>query len=253
MSYSIGEVANLARVSIRTLHHYDAIGVLVPSSRNEAGYRFYSAADLEKLQLIRFYRTLEFPLDDIKRILGSGDFDREAILLQQRELLRARAGELTATLVLIDNTLAALRGPQEQSMDNKAMFEVFPDLDENLQAEAQARWGNTDAWKQSSQRCKDFTRADWQRLKAEVVRLNSEAERVFGSGAKPDSREAIACAEADRVLIQDWFYDCSHKMHANLKAMTSDDPRFVANIDRNCPGLAHWLHQAAVANLRQHS
>jgi len=253
MSYQIGEVATLAKVSIRTLHHYDEIGVLVPSLRTEAGYRFYSGEDLQKLQVIRFYRTLEFSLTDIKALLSASDFDREAILLQQRELLRGRASELSSALSLIETTLVALRDPKEQPMSNQAMFEVFPDLDESLQKEAEQRWGNTEAWKQSAKRASQYTRADWLQMKEEMAKINAEAERVFSSGAKPDSREAIACVEADRLMIQRWFYNCSPQMHAKVKEGTSQDPRFVANIDRNCPGLALWLHLAAEANaIQQH-
>ncbi|HTR01024.1 MAG TPA: MerR family transcriptional regulator [Candidatus Acidoferrum sp.] len=250
MSYSVGEVAKLAKVSIRTLHHYDEIGLLVPSHRNDAGYRFYTRADLDKLQLIRFYRTLEFPLDDIKRILGGGEFDREAILLQQRELLMARAGELADAVTLIDQTLASLRAPQEQTMSNAAMFEVFPDMEESWQTEAEQRWGNTEAWKQSAERAKKYRKEDWLRLKQEMAKIYTEAERVFTTGARADSIEAVACVEADRLMIQQWFYNCSRKLHAAVKQGTSQDPRFVANIDRNCKGLAAWLAAAAAANLQ---
>ncbi len=251
MSYQIGEVAKLAKVSIRTLHHYDEIGLLVPSLRSTAGYRFYSSEDLHKLQVIRFYRTLEFTLSDINTLLSASDFDREAILLQQRELLRARASELDCALALMENTLAALRDPQENPMSNQAMFEVFPDLDEAVQKEAEQRWGNTEGWKQSAQRASKYSKADWLRMKQEMASTYTEAERVFTTGAKPDSREAMACAEADRLMIQRWFYDCSLQMHAKVKEGTSQDPRFIANIDRNCAGLAAWLHLASVANAKR--
>lgn len=251
MSYSVGEVAKLAKVSIRTLHHYDAIGLLVPSERNEAGYRYYSSADLQKLQLIRLYRALEFPLNEIGEILTGDDYDREAILLQQRELLRARAGELADALALIDTTLNDLRGPAEHLMSSNALFDVFPDLDEELQAEAEKRWGVTDSWRQSAERSKRYSKADLQRFKDAMAHTAAEAERVFTSGAAADSAAGIACAETARLLINQWFYDCSRDFHANLTAMTSKDPRFVANIDTNCPGLAAWLHRASVANLQQ--
>ncbi|MES2603449.1 MAG: MerR family transcriptional regulator [Pseudomonadota bacterium] len=260
MSYQIGEVATLAKVSIRTLHHYDAIGLLVPSLRSDAGYRYYSDSDLQKLQLIRFYRTLEFSLADIKDILTSPDFSREGALLHQRELLRARASELAAVLALIDNTLDSLiskeDGAQETTMSNKlsntAMFEVFPEMDEAIQEEAEQRWGNSEAWKQSAKRTSKYTKADWQRLKEEMASAYGEAERVFSAGHAADSVEGMACAEAARLLIDRWFYDCSREFHATLTAGTSGDPRFVANIDRNCSGLAVWLHQASLANYQRH-
>lgn len=250
-SYQIGEVARLAKVSIRTLHHYDAIGLLQPSLRTEAGYRFYSEGDLHKLQLIRFYRTLEFPLSDIRRILSSSDYNRETVLLQQRELLRARAGELATVLALIEKTLAELTGTKESTMSNKAMFEVFPELDESLQKEAEERWGNTDGWRQSAARAAKYTKADWQRMKDEMIAQGLEAERVFKAGFPSHSPEAMAVAEAARLVITKWHYDCSREFHVNLTAMTSTDPRFVANLDRNCPGLAAWIHEASKANAAQ--
>lgn len=249
MTYSIGEVAKLAKVSIRTLHHYDAIGLLEPSQRNAAGYRFYTTADLDKLQLILFYRTLEFPLDDIKRFLGKGDYDREAILLQQRELLMARASELAAVVNLINDTLSELRNGEEMTMGYEAMFGVFPQMDEAIIDEAQRQWGDTPAWQQSNARIEKYNRADWQRLKDAMAAMNREAERVFRTGVAPDSPPAIACAERDRLLIHEWFYDCSRAMHARVKDGVSQDPRFVANIDRHCAGLAAWLSAASAANL----
>lgn len=247
-SYQIGEVAKLAKTSVRTLHHYDAIGLLTPSLRSDAGYRFYSDGDLQKLQLIRFYRTLEFSLADIGKMLSAPDYNRESVLLQQRELLRARAGELAEALALIEQTLAELNGNKELTMSNQAMFEVFPELDENLQKEAGERWGHTDKWKQSAARASRYTKADWQRMKDEIVAQQKEAERVFMAGNAPESPEAMQVAEAARLMISKWHYDCSREFHVNLTAMTSGDPRFVANIDRDCPGLAAWMHLAAKAN-----
>ena len=247
MTYSVGEVAKLAKVSIRTLHHYDEIGLLRPSQRNEAGYRFYTRSDLDKLQLIRFYRTLEFPLDTIRQILGKDAFDREAILLQQRELLLARTDELSAAINLINDTLADLRGRKENTMDNETMFAIFPEHDHD---EAERQWGHTRNWQQMMALCSKYQKEDWLKIKEEMAKTSADASQVFRSGAKPDSHAAITCAEADRLLIDRFFYSCSRQMHANVKQGVSKDPRFVANIDKKCPGLAVWMAEAAAANLR---
>ena len=131
----IGEVATLAKVSIRLLRHYDEIGLLVPSGRSESGYRLYARADLERLQLILFYRSLEFPLDEIQRLMQAPDFDRHAALLQQRELLRRKAQHLGDVLDLIETTIANIdvMGEEINTMSTQLMFEVFPDMKQEYQ------------------------------------------------------------------------------------------------------------------------
>ncbi|MDY6983146.1 MAG: MerR family transcriptional regulator, partial [Pseudomonadota bacterium] len=239
-------------VSIRLLHHYDQIGLLVPSGRSEAGYRLYSHADLRRLQQILFYRTLEFPLETIQQLMTAPDFDRHAALLQQRELIRERTQQLGAVLALIDRTIADIdpgTGQETQSMSTKEMFEVFPELKQEDVIEAEARWGHTDAWKQSAARSRNYRKEDWERMKREAAEVNERLEAIFSAGHKPNSPEALQAVDAARDLITRWHYDCSKDFHVRLTAMTSNDERFVKNIDRNCEGLAAWMHEAAKANL----
>ncbi len=92
MGYSIGKVADLSGVTIRTLHHYDEIGLLSPSGRSEAGYRIYEAQDLERLQRILFYRELGFTLEGISTIVDDPQTDAAGHLERQRGLLTERIG-----------------------------------------------------------------------------------------------------------------------------------------------------------------
>jgi MerR family transcriptional regulator, thiopeptide resistance regulator len=249
--HKIGEVAELAKVSIRLLRHYDEIGLLVPSGRSEAGYRLYAREDLQRLQQILFYRTLEFPLQEIQKLMQAPDFDRHAALLQQRELLGHKAQQLGAVLELIDKTIAEIdpkTGKEKPTMSNKEMFEVFPDMKPEYQDEAQERWGNTAAWKQSAARFAKYTKADMERMKQELAHAYGQLEEVFAAGTKPDAPAALAAIEAVRLLSDKWFYDTSKEMHVKGTEFTSNDERFVRNIDKNCPGLAAWMHQAAKAN-----
>src|SRR5262245_24396153 len=94
MSYSIGKVAEIAGVTVRTLHHYDEIGLLSPSDRTSTGYRRYDDADLDRLQQIRFYRELDFPLEEIAAILDDPDADPMAHLRRQHGLLSERIAKL---------------------------------------------------------------------------------------------------------------------------------------------------------------
>lgn len=250
--HKIGEVAELAKVSIRLLRHYDEIGLLVPSGRSEGGYRLYAHQDLQRLQQILFYRTLEFPLDEIQRLMSAPGFDRHAALLQQRELIGRRAQELGAVLELIDKTIAECDprlGREKQSMGTKEMFDVFPELTAQDVEEAEARWGHTDPWKQSAERSRNYTKADWERLKQEAGAVNARLEKAFAAGCTPDSPEALAAIDAARLLIHLWHYECSKEFHVRLTEMTSGDARFLKNIDANYPGLAAWMAKAAKANL----
>jgi DNA-binding transcriptional MerR regulator len=250
--HRIGEVAELAKVSIRLLRHYDEIGLLVPSGRSEAGYRLYAREDLQRLQQILFYRTLEFPLEEIQRLMTAPDFDRHTALLQQRELIGQRTQQLGAVLALIDKSIAEIdpgTGQERQTMSTKEMFEVFPELKQEDIDEAEQRWGNTDAWKQSAERSRKYGKKDWERLKQEAAEINARLEAVFAAGHAPASPEALAVIDAARLLIDRWHYDCSKEFHVRLTEMTTGDERYLKNIDANYPGLAAWMAQAAKANL----
>lgn len=249
--YTIGEVARLAHVTPRLLRHYDDIGLLVPSGRSEAGYRLYRRADLERLQQILFYRVLQFPLEVIQKLMDDPDCDREATLMHQRSLLEAKAAELRSLTTLIDRALVDIHLPEDKQMSTKEMFEAFPELNEAHLEEAERRWGDTDAWQQSARRSARYRKEDWSRLKQEMEAVNERLEAVFNAGLAPDSTDAIEAVEAWRQLIHRWHYDCSRQFHVDLTAMTSSDPRFVANIDKKSPGLSVFIHEAARANLEQ--
>src|SRR5262245_26607042 len=109
-AYQVKDVARLTRVSVRTLHHYDAIGLLVPTARTGAGYRLYTDSDLLRLQQILIRRELGLPLEEIRRSLDDPRFDRKAALLDQRERLHERARQAEAMIRAIDVALAELDG-----------------------------------------------------------------------------------------------------------------------------------------------
>ena len=120
-------MARLAHVSVRTLHHYDRLGLLPPSGRTEAGYRLYTAGDLERLQTVLFYKELGFGLGEIRDLLAEPGFDRREALRAQRAQLARRSGRVDAMLALIDKTLAAM--DEGIPMERSDMFEVFGDFD----------------------------------------------------------------------------------------------------------------------------
>src|SRR5256885_9475994 len=170
MSYSVGQVARLARVSVRTLHHYHQIGLLVPSGHTPAGYRRYVDADLERLQRVLFYRELGFPLEQIVILLDDPAIDAGAHLRRQHELLNRRIVRLEEMVTAVERAMEAAK--MGISLTPEERFEVFGDHDPAQYAEeAEQRWGETDAYKQSMQRTQRYTKEDWLKIKQEQADL----------------------------------------------------------------------------------
>lgn len=246
-AYTVSEVANAAGVSVRTLHHYDSIGLLVPSARTDAGYRLYTHQDVERLQEILFFRELDIGLDDIAVLLAGGALDRRAALELQREMLVHKAARIRKLVASIDGALdASVKGRQ---MDKDEMLEVFGDFDPTeYEEEVAERWGDTDAYKESARRTARYTKEDWARFKAESEQIGGDAIALMDAGVAPDDPRAMDVAERARLQIDEWFYPCSHEMHSNLAAMYIADPRFTATYEKMRAGMAQWWHDAILAN-----
>jgi DNA-binding transcriptional MerR regulator len=252
--YTVGEAARLSHVSVRTLHHYDEIGLLVPGGRSAAGYRLYSAADLQRLQQILLYRELDFPLGEIAQVLagdGSGP-DATAHLRRQHGLLRARQARTATLLSAIDRELEARKmgialTPQEQ-------FEIFgtSKLEEH-QAEAEQKWGDTGAWQQSRRKTAAYTKDDWIMIKAEADANISAFAGAIRAGQPAGSPVAMDLAEEHRGHLARWFYDCTYDQHRGLAELYVSDPRYMASYDEIAPGFSQYVHDAILANAARHS
>jgi DNA-binding transcriptional MerR regulator len=250
MGWKVGGAAEIAKVSVRALHHYDEIGLLVPSERSESGYRLYSAGDLERLHQILLFRELGFALPDIRRIMLDPAFDRAEALRAQRSLLVEKARRTEAMLEAIDAALAAAeRGTTMTKEELTDMFgELFDGFDPaEYEEEVKERWGETDAYKQSTARTKRYTKADWERLGVEGGAVTAEFIALMDAGVAPDSPEAIAVAGTHHAHLEKWFYDCPPQMYAGLAQMWVDDDRFTKNIDKAREGLAAFQSAAAMA------
>jgi MerR family transcriptional regulator, thiopeptide resistance regulator len=245
----VGDVARLAHVTVRTLHHYDRIGLLRPSGRTEAGYRLYAEQDLERLQTVLLYKELGFGLGEIRSLLADPGFDRREALRAQRAQLARRSQHLDAMLGLVDTTLAAMDGGIP--MKSSDMFEVFGDFDPAKHAaEAETRWDETAAYKESARRTRRYTKDDWARFKAESDSVNQAIATLMDDGVAPDDPRALDAAERHRLLIDAWFYPCSHEMHAQLGRMYVADERFATNYEKIRPGMAQYVCDAIAAAAR---
>lgn len=248
MAYTVGDVAGVAHVSVRTLHHYDQIGLLRPSGRSDSGYRLYTDQDLDRLQQILFYKELGFGLEEVRSLMSDSGFDRRKALEHQRELISGQALRLQAMLDLIDKTLIAMEGGIQ--LRKEEMFEVFGDFDPTrYEAEVKERWGETDAYKESARRTRAYTKEDWKRFKTEAAEIQTAVAHLMDQGVAPDDPRAMEAVERHRLQIDRWFYPCSHEMHAELGKMWVADPRFTATYEKIRPGMAQYMCNATAANL----
>jgi MerR family transcriptional regulator, thiopeptide resistance regulator len=247
---TVGQVAETFGVTVRTLHHYDAEGLVVPSARTPAGYRLYTDADLSRLASVVTYRRLGLPLSEVRALLD-GEGTPEEHLRRQRDAVLTRLGELEQLVTAIDRALEATMDERPATTDE--LKELFGDgFSEEYQAEAQERWGESDAWKQSKRRTDRYTKADFEQIKAEGDAVNAAFVTALRSGAPATSVEAMDAAEEHRAQIERWFYDLDHDFHRGLADMYLADPRFTKTYEDQQEGLAQYVHDAIHANADRH-
>ena len=247
---NVGQVAAAAGVSVRTLHHWDAVGLLVPSGRTAAGYRTYDAGDLERLRQVLTYRELGFSLEDVRRLLDDPAVDALDHLRRQQELLADRIARLQSVAALVSRAVEAKSMGIE--LDPHEIREVFGDEDPTQHAEeARERWGDTDAYAQSHARTSSYGKADWLEVQAEGEDVERRFAEALAAGLPADDPAVTAIAEDHRQHISRRFYDCSREMHSSLADMYVADERFAAHYERRAPGLAQYVHDAVKANARR--
>jgi DNA-binding transcriptional MerR regulator len=247
MSYSVSQIARLAGVSVRTLHHYDQIGLLSPAERSDSGYRRYGEQDLRRLQHVMFYRELGFALSDITDLVSDPDAEPAEHLRRQHALLAARLERTRRLVTAVERAMEAEK--LGISLTPEERLEVFGDHDPAQYAdEVTRRWGDTDAYRQVRQRTKSYGKQDWLAIKAEAAQITAAFAAALAAGEALGSAAATTVAEQHRQHIIRWFYDCPPEMHRGLGEMYVADERFTANYDSVAPGLAAYVRDAFAAN-----
>ncbi len=242
--YTVGELSAAACVSVRTLHHYDEIGLLAPGERSEAGYRLYSYTDLERLQEILVWRQLGFALVEIRALLNDAAHDRETALRRQRELVGSELERLGATARALDAALAARR--QGDRMTPERMFKDFDPT--QYDEKVRERWGHTEAYRESARRTAGYGEREWTQIRAEADAVMAEFARLLAEGQPADGDAAQAVAERHRQHMTHWFYEVAPQMHRNLAELYIADNRYAASYEQVAPGLAQYVHDAVIAN-----
>jgi DNA-binding transcriptional MerR regulator len=237
--YTVKQLSTLAGVTPRTLHYYDQIGLLKPTSIAENGYRYYGDESLLRLQQILFYRELDMPLEDIKRIMGRHDFDVLGALESHRQALKKQVARLNRLLQTVDHTVEHLKGNKE--MTKKQYFEAFSEEQQaEYEKEAMQRYDPATV-KAASKKWKTYTDAEKQRMGEEANALYEDLLNAIPKG--PASPEAQECVQRWRRQIE-YFWIPKDDQLLGLADLYNEDPRFKANFDKVDPQLAEFLREA---------
>ncbi len=244
----MGRVAELLGVSVRTLHHWEALG-LVAAARTTGGYRTYGPGEVARLQRVVRYRELGVPLAAVAGLLdeGSPSDGLEALRRQRAELLD-RLDRTRDTLAAVDRLIEATeRGTTLTAQEQAELFGA--DWDPSWPGQAREEWGDSPQWRQHAERAADRSTTDWAALAARIETLEADLAAAFRAGTAPGSERAAELAERHRASVAEHF-DCTYAMHVCLARSYVDDPRFREHYDRREPGLAQWLRAVVEENAR---
>lgn len=245
MEYTIQKLANMAGVSTRTLRFYDEIGILKPARINSSGYRIYGAKEVDRLQQILFYRELEFPIENIKEILNSPDFDEKEALLNHKKLLMDKRRRLDQLIENVNLTLEAKEG--RKIMMDKEKFEGFKrdKLDENERKygkEIREKYGE-EAVKASNDKFMNMTSEQFEEFEKLGQDILDTLEAAYETRDPAGELAQKACELHKKWLSFTWK-DYSKMAHAGLANMYVSDERFTAYYDKRKPGMTQFFRDA---------
>ena len=247
-AYTVSQLAEMAGVSVRTLHHYDHIDLLKPSSRTTAGYRLYEEQDLLRLQQILFFKELDFPLSEIRDILDDPDFDQVQALENHRRLLQGRAKRLTHLLRTIDKTIQRLT-EDNMTMTDEELYEGFTkEQIERYKREAREMY-DPELVAESERRVRNMSRAQWNAVKEEGDQVTRAIAEV--ADRAPGDPEVQALIARHHAWIEH-FYPASAELYRGLGQGYAEHPDFREFYDKYRPGLADFM-QTAMAYYADHA
>ncbi len=235
----VKEVADLVGISVRTLHHYDEIGLLTPEQTTESGYRIYSDENLETLQQILFFKELGFPLKKIKQILDRPSFDRNEALIMHKKMLIEKRERIDKMIATIDKTILHSKG--EVTMTNKEKFEGFDFSDNPYEDEARERWGD-EAVDNSNKKIANMSNEEKAKLQQACNDIYQKLATIRHQS--PESDEAQIAIKAWYDLLNNNFGTYTLDAFKGLGQMYTADERFTKNIDQFGEGLAKFMSEA---------
>lgn len=235
MNMQIKAFAEYTGVSVRTLHYYDEIGLLPPAFVDrDTGYRYYNEQSALRMQEILFYRELDFPLKRIGEILSAPGYDTQKALQAQKRLLTLKKERLERLIAAIDG---AMKGENQMQAFDNSEFETY-------KAEAEEKWGETDAYQEYAEKTRSYGKAQWNALSAGMDAIFAAFAGCMQSGAAPESAAAQTLVQRLQQHITESCYRCTNEILFGLGQMYTADPRFQANIDQHAVGTAVFVRRA---------
>lgn len=245
MKYRVKEVAEITRITVRTLHHYDKMGLLKPEFVSESGYRFYNDNNLERLQQILFFKEIGFNLYEIKKILDTPSFDRKKALENHKYLLIKKKERLEQVIKTVEKTINSIK--EGKIMKKKEMFNGF-DMNEiekhkeKYAEEVRQKWGHTDSYRESERKTTKYTIEDWERIQTKNTEIYQKIIDYMKNGPEdPDVQEGIS---EWRKSITENFYNCTPEIFRGLGEMYVSDNRFTEFYEKMKPGMALFMKKA---------
>lgn len=240
---TVHEVSELTGLTVRTLQYYDRIGLLRPDSYSEAGYRLYDRKSLEKLQQILLFRELEFPLDEIKKIMNSPGFDRDAALTQQIELLRMKKDRISGLIELAERIKTmGVNDMSFKAFDRKKMDEY--------KKRAKETWGDTAAYKEYEKKSEGRSDTEQAGLNARLMGIFCELGKMKEEDPASEAPQALVKKLQDFITAH--FYKCTDEILSGLGKMYGSGGEFTKNIDEAAgEGTAVFAEKAIEAYVKQ--
>lgn len=249
-NYTVRQVASMADITVRTLHHYDALGLLRPSDRSAAGYRLYGEADLLRLQQILFFRELGFSLEQIRTIVGDPHFDRVRALEDHRRMLQAQIARLERLLTTVEKTIAHLT-EGKMPLTDAELYEGFSQEQiERYKREAREKYGKKIV-EESEQRVKQMPRSHWDAINAEGEDATQQIAALAKQGRKPSDPEVQAQIARHFAWVTH-FWQPDAESYAGLGQLYAENDEFRAHYEKYMAGMADFM-SAAMAYYSQHS
>lgn len=238
LKLSISEIAALSGVSVRTLHYYDEIGLLKPREVSESGYRYYDRESLETLQLILFYKELQFSLKDISNIITQPQYDRKQALRKQKELLILKEKRLKKLIKLVDDTL---KGEDNMSFKEFDMSEI-ENAKKKYEKEVKELYGETEKYKESVKKAASYSNEDKEKMAVEYSIIMKEFYN--NKNLNPEDEKVQKLVIKWQNYITKYYYKCTKEILQCLGQMYINDGRFKENIDKNGKGTAEFMAEA---------
>ncbi len=240
-TYTIGELAKLAGVSVRTLRHYDQIGLLKPKSRDDNDYRQYGFGDLLRLQQILFFRELDVPLNKIKAILDDPQLDRVALLKKHHQNLALQIERLESLQATIKKTIHNLQEEDDMPLTDAELYEGFSkEKIEEYNQEVRQTY-DPKVVKEVDRKVRNMSKAQWQDIKDEGGAIAASLAKLIDRDPADPSVQALIARQ--HAWIEN-FFPAPAEVFRGLGELYATHEEFRAFYDRFAPGLADFMREA---------